>query len=231
MLRLATKFKPEPAAFETAVRAGFRHAELWTDATLLMQGKSLAALARQYPLGYAVHFPNRLEQPPEVLQAAVELYQALQAHALVLHASHYLRHGEALLRLDPHLQLAVENHRIDSLESWAEAYPGLALDIEHLWMYGPPQRSLGELLALLRVFFFHYGSKVLHIHLPGYLPGQPEHRPMYCSRDLVMGVWDLLAERRFEGLVVSEVNPEYQNEKELRMDVLLFELWQERRSG
>jgi sugar phosphate isomerase/epimerase len=229
MLRLATKFKPEPAAFETAVRAGFREAELWTDAALLLQGRQVAQWARQYPMRYAFHFPNRLDQPPEVLRAAVDLYHDLNARAMVLHHPHFLRHGEALLRLDPDLNLAIENHRIDSLDAWANSVPGLALDVEHLWMYGNQHRPLGELLALLRDFLFRHGAKLHHVHLPGYLPGQPEHRPMYCSRDLVMGVFDLLEVMGFDGLVVSEVNEEYQNEIDLQMDVLLFQRWQQLR--
>jgi sugar phosphate isomerase/epimerase len=227
MLRLATKFKPEAAAFETAVRVGFQHAELWTDATLLLQGRELARLARQYPLGYAFHFPNRLEQPPEVLHAAVQLYHDLDARAMVLHAPHFVRHGEALLRLDPTLNLAVENHRIESLDAWAATHPGLALDVEHLWMYGNQHRPLGELLAIVRDFLHRHSAKLHHVHLPGYLPGQPEHRPMYCSRDLARGMWELLAAIDFNGLIVSEVNEEFQNEYELRMDVLLFQQWQE----
>ncbi|MFQ3651245.1 MAG: hypothetical protein SNJ75_12995 [Gemmataceae bacterium] len=229
MLRLATKFRPEAAAFERAVRAGFQHAELWTDAAVLRQSKEVARMARQYRLGYAFHFPNRLEQPPELIQAAVELYHELEARALVLHGPHFVQYGAVLQRMDATLNLAVENHRIDSLDAWAEAYPGLALDIEHLWMYGNQDRPVGELLAMIRMFLYRYGSKLHHIHLPGYLPGQAEHRPMYCSRDLVMGVWDLLAERRFDGLVVSEVDEQYQNEKEMRMDVLLYQHWLEQR--
>src|SRR5215218_8355617 len=117
MLRLATKFKPDPPAFATAWRAGFRHAELWTDAALLLDWPRVATLAREHPLGYALHFPNRLDQPPEVLGGAVELYRALDARALVLHQPHMDRHGAELLRLCPDLRLAVENHRIASVDS------------------------------------------------------------------------------------------------------------------
>ena len=69
------------------------------------------------------------------------------------------------------------------------------------------------------------GDKLLHIHLPGYWPGFQEHRPMYCAREMIFPVLSLLADARFEGLVVSEVDPAYQNLSELHMDVLLFEAW------
>lgn len=42
---------------------------------------------------------------------------------------------------------------------------------------------------------------------------------------MIFPVLSLLADAGFEGLVVSEVNPEYQNANELRMDVLLFDTW------
>ncbi len=225
MLRLATKFKPDAPAFETAVRAGFHHAELWTDADVLLGWRRVADLARAYPLGYALHFPNRLDQPPEVLRGAVELYRALDARALVLHQPHMDRYGAALLALDPDLRLAVENHRIDSIDGWAGPNPGLALDVEHLWMFDNDHRPLGEILAFVRDILHRYAPKLQHVHLPGYLPGQAQHRPMYCSRDLCLGVFDLLASVGFTGLVVSEVNEEFQNEHDLRMDVLLFERW------
>ena len=42
---------------------------------------------------------------------------------------------------------------------------------------------------------------------------------------MALPVLSLLAEFHYEGLIVSEVNPEYQNAQELRMDVLLFDAW------
>ena len=90
-----------------------------------------------------------------------------------------------------------------------------------------------EALACARVLVPQFrdraplADKLRHVHLPGYLPGFPEHRPMYCARDMVFGVLALLAEFRFEGLIVSEVNAEYQNPNDLRMDVLLFETWRD----
>ncbi|MEM9658362.1 MAG: hypothetical protein AAF961_08380, partial [Planctomycetota bacterium] len=68
-----------------------------------------------------------------------------------------------------------------------------------------------------------------HIHLPGYVPGGEEHRPMYCSRDMVFEVLSLLADREFDAFVVSEVDAMFQNVHELRMDVLLYERWREMR--
>ena len=51
---------------------------------------------------------------------------------------------------------------------------------------------------------------------------------MYCAREMIFPVLSLLAEAHFDGLVVSEANPEYQNYPELRMDVLLFDAWRQR---
>ena len=110
----------------------------------------------------------------------------------------------------------------------AERNPGLTLDVEHLWKFTLGDASLEILLDSLRVFLTHYGHKLRHVHLPGYWPGFPEHRPMYCARDMIFPVFSLLAEAGYEGFVVSEVELEYQNVHELRMDVLLHEAWREK---
>src|SRR6185437_8983938 len=108
------------------------------------------------------------------------------------------------------LPLAVENHRLtpDAFLDWAQRNPGLTLDVEHLWMYTLRDAPLSNLLAEVRSFLSRFAHKLRHVHLPGYLPGQPEHRPMYCSRDMVLAVFSLLEEVHFTGLIVSEVNPE-----------------------
>ncbi len=233
MIGIATKFRPGRGAYATAAAAGFRRAELWTDAGVLLAWREAAALAREFGMDHAIHFPNRLDQPPEVLQATAEMYRAVGARALILHQPHMTRHGAELSRLCPEAALAVENHNLDrdGLERWATESPGLCLDFEHLWMYTLHGRPLGEVLAFCRAFLHRFGGKLRHVHLPGYWPGLPEHRPMYCSRELTLGCLDILADIGFEGLIVSEVNPEYQNAIDLRMDVLLFERWAQIRDG
>src|SRR5205085_1995531 len=112
MIGIATKFAPGPDQFETAWQAGFRRAELWTDAAVLARHGVVARLARLYPFDYAIHFPNRLDQPPEMLDAVVALYRAVNARALVLHQPHQDRHGAALAQRCPDIRLAVENHHL-----------------------------------------------------------------------------------------------------------------------
>ena len=46
----------------------------------------VARLAKTYPFDYAIHFPNRLEQPPEVVEAAIELYRSMQMPLWLPHA-------------------------------------------------------------------------------------------------------------------------------------------------
>lgn len=228
MIGIATKFAPTPPAFETAHQAGFRRAEFWTDTSVLLRHREVAALARLYPFDYAIHFPNKLEQPPAALEAAAALYRALDARAMIMHQPHQHRYGERLAELCPGIRLAVENHSMppEGFIEWATINPGLTLDVEHVWMSTLAGEPLSRVLAEVRSFLERFSSKLYHVHLPGYLPGQPEHRPMYCSRDFVRGVWDLLEEFGFTGLIVSEVNLEYQNLHDLKMDVLLFERWQ-----
>ena len=183
-------------------------------------------LARHYPIQYRRR-PNRLEMSAETLRHLAELYRALGCRALVIHQPHFDRHGDALLRLEPTLRPAIENHRLspDELDRWAERNPGLTLDVEHLWKFTLGDKPLPELLDAVRRFLTRFSGKLRHVHMPGYLPGQVEHRPMYCSRDMIFGVLALFAEFHFDGLIVSEVNQPFQNAEDLRMDVLLFQRW------
>jgi hypothetical protein len=230
MLKLATKFAPRRDEMDRAHRAGFRCAELWLDEAVLAEWEGAAALAREYPFEYALHFPNRLDLAPATLDNAIKLYRALACRCLVIHQPLFDRHHQALLRQEPGLRLAVENHRLDpgEMADWAERNPGLTLDVEHLWKFtlrdAPRQRLLEEVGRLLARF----SRKVRHVHLPGYLPGLAEHRPMYASREMVFGVLSLLADAKFGGLIVSEADLEYQTPNDLRMDVLLFETWRSR---
>jgi hypothetical protein len=228
---LATKFRPDAASFAVAAEAGFPGAELWLDAALLADWQRITALAGGVRLRYGLHFPNRLEQSAETLEHAVALYRELNVRALVIHQPHKDRHGPGLLALAPELRLAVENGRLspEQLREWAARNDGLALDVEHLWMFTWPGVPLAQLLTEVKALLGSWGGKLRHVHLPGYLPGQPEHRPMYCSRNLVFGVWEILEDVGYDGLVVSEVNLEYQTPTDLRMDVLLYEGWKQRR--
>jgi hypothetical protein len=121
----------------------------------------------------------------------------------------------------------VENHHLDPQEiaGWAVANSGLALDVEHFWMLTLRDAPLADFLTAIRDLLSRWHQKLRHVHLPGYVPGFNEHRPMYCSREMVFEVFSLLDEFRFEGLVVSEVETEFQTINDLRMDVLLFETW------
>jgi sugar phosphate isomerase/epimerase len=231
MLKLATKFAPRVAALEQAYRAGFRFAELWLDQAVLADWRTVVDQARSYPTGFALHFPNRLDLPVDTLEHTVALYRHLGCRCLVMHQPMYDRYREPLLRLEPELRLAVENHKLDlaGLTNWAERNTGLALDVEHLWKFTFRDGPVEQLLQQVRMLLTHFADKLQHVHLPGYWPGFREHRPMYCAREMVWPVLSLLEDAGFEGLVVSEANPEYQNACELRMDVLLFDAWREQR--
>jgi sugar phosphate isomerase/epimerase len=227
MIGVATKFIPTAAHYEAAWKAGFRRVELWTSAAVLAAWTELAALGQSFAVDHALHFPNQLDLKADTIGNAAALYRALDCRAMVIHQPHFDRHAQALRQLDPGLRLAVENHKLtpERFRDWATRNPGLTLDVEHLWKYTLQDPPLDVLLAHVRGFLAEFAGKLLHVHLPGYLPGQPEHRPMYCSRDMVLGVLSLLEEVRFEGLIVSEVNPEFQNIHDLQMDVLLFQRW------
>ena len=227
VLKLATKFKADERSIQTAVQAGFEFAELWLDATVLENWKSLANMATNSPLSFALHFPNRDNLTETHLGQAIDLYHALDCSAMVIHQPMLDRYGARLHELDSSVRLGLENHRLtlEAMERWGNDNRWLTLDVEHLWMQTLSDGSLKQLLDVFGDFLDRFHQKLIHVHLPGYVPGFDEHRPMHCSREMVLAVMSALAKYRFDGLVVSEVNPEFQNVMDLRMDVLLFERW------
>jgi sugar phosphate isomerase/epimerase len=227
MLKFASKCAPEPAALDQVYRAGFRHTELWLDAAVLADWPTALRYAQDFPLSYALHFPNSLNLAPETLEHTVALYRGLAARCVIIHQPMFDRYGETLLRLDPALALAIENHNLtpEQFDRWAERSPWLTLDVEHLWKYTLRNAPLDALLRRVSELLTARGGKLRHVHLPGYWPGMDEHRPMYCSREMIYPVLSLLSDAGFAGLVVSEVAMIHQNAEELRMDVLLFDAW------
>lgn len=195
--------------------------------------RSVVATAKQYPLDYALHFPNRQELSDVAVEGIVDLYKALGVRVMVIHRPQYELFAHALYHLDLSLVLAVENHRLNSyeFEEWAQLNDWLTLDVEHLWKFTLQDTSVEKLESFLCDFLERHSHKVRHVHLPGYapglVPGYDEHRPMYCSRDMVFRVLDLLENVGHDGLVVSEVIEEFQNPLDLRMDRLLFDRWRE----
>lgn len=206
MLKVATKFVPEPRGFEAATTAGFRSAEFWLDASWLDQWQEIVQEARQHSMSYALHFPNRSDLRDDTVRAAAELYGALDCCAMVIHAPMWRRYGERLLEFDPSLRLGVENHRLgpDEFTRWATENSLLTLDVEHLWKFTLQDAPLEALLATLTDFLTRFSGKLVHVHLPGYAPGCDEHRPMFCSREMVVPVLSLLADHEFDGLVGSD---------------------------
>ena len=229
MLKLATKFIPVRHAFETAWRAGFRYAEFWLDGALLDDWENVAQTALDFPLDYALHFPNRSNLTDEQLGHCVQLYEALQCQAMVIHTPMFERYGEGLLQLKPDIVLAVENHKLtpDDLKSWGKSNQYLTLDVEHVWKFTLKDGPFEEQLDTVGRIIERHADKLRHVHMPGYVPGFDEHRPMYCSRELVFAVFEMLQKIDYRGLIVSEVNAEYQTEPDLRMDRLLFDRWRE----
>jgi hypothetical protein len=227
VLQLATKFAPTAALFEQALRAGFHAAELWLNEKYLTDAPGLVRLARHYPLRLAVHGPNRIDRPSTALPALVSLARELQPSCVVIHQELYDAHAQALLELEPALPLGVENGKLTpaAFQRWAEVNPGLTLDVEHLWKYTLRDAPLGNVLETVADFLERFGRKLRHVHLPGYWPGMAEHRPMYCGREFVFPVLEMFQDAGFAGLIVSEVSLSFQTANELRMDVLLFEIW------
>lgn len=232
MLHLATKLAPERAGLERAYRAGFRYAEFWLDQQLLADWASIAELAQEFAMSYAVHFPTRGDLGQSMVRHAALLCGKLDCSVMVMHQPMFNRYADLLLTTNPTLRLAVENQVLDpaQFQNWAETNAYLTLDVEHLWKFTLRDAPLELLLEQVQNFLIQYGLKTVHVHLPGYLPGAAEHRPMYCGREMVFPVLAMLAEYGFAGLIVSEVDLKFQNASDLNRDILLFESWQKLRT-
>ena len=229
MFRHATKFAPRSTeSFATALEAGYDSAEFWLGPALIDAWQDVVEIAKSFPFEYQLHFPNRVELDQQQLENLVRLYHELACSVVVIHQPMFDEYGHTLAAIDPTLRLGVENHYLDSnrkLRKWAEASPFLTLDVEHLWLFTRKDCSLKSLLSSVESLLEDFGDKIIHVHLPGYLPGFKEHRPQYCSRDMVMKVFSLLADFEYEGFVVSETASRFQNLEELTMDRLLFQRW------
>jgi sugar phosphate isomerase/epimerase len=234
MLQLATKFKPDAdEPFEIAVAAGMHCAELWTGPDVLEQWEAVVERARRFDLRYALHFPTKRTLTERHFRAFVELYRALDCRAAVIHQLEWDKYAAEVLKLAPDLVLAVENSFLtrDEFRGWETGHKNLTLDAEHVWLLTLGGAAIADVLEYIRAFLARNGSKVRHVHLPGYYFGLEEHRPMYCSRDFVLPVLSLLDDVGFNGFVVSEIDVPYQNVNDIRMDVLLFDTWRTSRSA
>lgn len=227
MLKLATKFAPRDAAMAIARDAGYQFAELWTDAAVLADWRVVADRCTRAPFQYAIHFPNQRPADDRALEHAVNLYRALQCRAMVIHQPLADELASELVGLDVNLHLAVENHDLSpaAFQQWAEENPGLTLDVEHLWYYTLPDASLSDVLGKVDEFLSRHRHKLLHVHLPGYTPGGPLHRPMHSSPELVRGVFSLLADAGYEGFVVGELAGTYQRPEMLAADLEQYRDW------
>lgn len=235
MIRQATKFAPRSTApFLQAQEAGFQSVEFWLGPKLIDQWEDIVELADSFPFEYALHFPNRAELNTKQLENVVKLYHALSCSAMVIHQPMFDAYGDDLMAIDSSVRLGVENHFLDTdakLREWAENSPRLTLDIEHLWLFTQPDASVKQLVQSVDLLFEEFGEKIIHIHLPGFLPGFKEHRPQYCSRGMVLKMFSLLADREYGGFVVSETASRYQNPEELMMDRLLYKRWLRKRES
>ncbi len=228
MLTLATKFKPAKDAFLRAHQAGFAAVEFWLNRDLLADWRDISRTARQSAMSYALHFPNSLNLGPESLRHAVELYRSLDCQAMVIHQPMVDCFAESILAIDQEICLAVENHILskDEFARWANENPALTLDVEHLWKFTLRDAPLDALLDAVEDFLARYADKLKHVHLPGYIPGEAEHRPMNRSHKMVQQVLSRLARAEFHSFIVSEVATAFQNVPDMRVDAQLFAAWQ-----
>ena len=113
---------------------------------------------------------------------------------MVIHRPMIKRYGEALRVLAPDVRLGVENHFVarDELDDWATESPWITLDVEHLWKFTLQDAPLDELLQVTDWLFQTHGNRLIHVHLPGYSPGNQEHRPMPAEAPVMRAVFFMM---------------------------------------
>lgn len=230
MIHFATKFAPAEEAVVRAKNAGFSAAEIWLDAACLEATDRILGMLQGQGLRYVLHFPNSGDLSDRHLNWFVEMYRGLDCQAAVIHKPMLRSYGKRLKKLSgDSLLLAVENgrQRGEDFRKWADDHSFLTMDVEHFWKYTLGDCPFETFAELLAEFFDEYGEKLRHIHMPGYLPGAPEHRPSYTNPQFACEVWDRLLESGFSGLAVSESNQEFQTDTHLRRDVILYQRWEE----
>lgn len=230
MIHFATKFAPAEEAVVRAKNAGFSAAEIWLDAGYLEKTEKVLDILQGQGLRYVLHFPNSGNLTDRHLNWFIELYRGLECQVAVIHKPMLRSYGNRLNKLagEPPL-FAVENgrQRGEDFRNWAVDHSFLTMDVEHFWKYTLGDCTFENFAGLLAGFFDEFGEKVRHVHMPGYLPGAPEHRPSYTNPQFACEVWDRLFESGFSGLAVSESNQEFQTDTHLRRDVILYQRWQE----
>lgn len=227
MLQFASKIAPEPALFQLVHDSGFRNTEIWLSEQLLDEVDQIIETAKQYPLGYVAHFPNRGDMTRERLEAVVKLYRELDFQTMVIHQPMLNQCAERIWEIDPDISFAVENGGmpLERFWQWAEESPGLNFDAEHLWIFTLKGGPYGPFAEIMEDFFERYHHKLRHVHMPGCLPGFPEHRPSYMSPRFSCEIWNLLTRYNYQGMAVSELLTEYQTAAHMEADVALFQEW------
>ena len=226
MFSFATKFSPEAANFEKAIFSGYQHAELHLTPTRLMSWRSLSKIARSYDMNYVLHFPTSGKVSQQTCEEIVALAQDIDCHTVTVHECD-LDVALPIRKIDPGIQLAVENQRVrfDDLDSWLTANEGVTLNIEYLWENTLESCEFHELKSVLTRLFHNYGTKIRKVHLSGYRPETPAKHPLSASKEVTEFVFDLLLNGGYQGFVVGEIDVDFQTSEMLTQDLEFFRSW------
>ncbi|MEM8952645.1 MAG: hypothetical protein AAGD22_00695 [Verrucomicrobiota bacterium] len=227
MLTFATKLHPTVANMETAWDAGYRAAEVSLNAAALRDWNASVDAVKRFPMRYTLHFPNKGPIATRKIKKIIKLYRSLQCSVMIIHPGMLQKYHAELDKKKKPLCLAVENGKVryEAFYRWAETHNHLTLDVEHLWKYSLEDCPFPELRHEMKVFLWKYGSKVRHVHLPGYIPGQEEHQLTNKNPKLARMVLNLLELDGIPRTIVSEARTSLRTPENLAADSRFFENW------
>jgi sugar phosphate isomerase/epimerase len=220
---LAAKCAPREELLAMIAEAGIGAVELWLDGALLHDIDRVAALCARYPLRYALHAPNDACDPARLGALA----RAVGARIVVLHDIYFDDEWPALLRA---IEEAGARPCIENISSIREPMrvmrrygAGLCLDLEHLQL---------ECAGVYREEFLNLIARAEHVHLTGYAPGSDRwHTHLNAGGEHTLGLLDMLREKGYRGMVVSEARTSLQSPEEFRAVREFFDRWRDGAEG
>lgn len=215
---LAAKCAPEGRLLSAVKKAGIEGVELYLSGAMLGDVRRIADLCAEYPLRYALHAPNDVYMPEELLALA----DKVGAEAVTIHDIFWDDEWAKIAAVfkDKCHKLCVENtYSVHEPLKFMRRYGmGRCLDMEHLQM---------EVGGVYEEEFIKVMRQASHVHMTGYVSGSVNmwHSHIHHSPGHSRYILGLLAKAGYKGMVVSEAIVSLQTYEEFKALKDFFGAW------